>query len=244
MDAMTCERFEALASDWLDDELAPETLDAMETHRGTCAACAALVSDLRRIQADARQLSPLVPSRDLWADIEARIEAPVIPLAETVAADDRSRRRARAWQVSPRWLAAAAAGLVVLSSSVTYLLTRADAPAGELGTWVITGTPESPGTSPLTTPATASLEEAAIRATTDREIERLREAIARHGSRLDSATVATIERSLRVIDDAIAESRAALARDPANEFLNEQLDQTLQRKLELMRALALAPSRS
>jgi len=252
MDAMTCEMFEANVSEWLDEELAPEARSAMDAHRAACPACAALVSDLRRLQTDARQLPPLVPSRDLWEGIEARIEAPVIPLADAapdVAATRPARdaRRAAVWQIAPRWLAAAAVALVVLSSGVTYLVaTSAGEPEGELGPWVITGAPADPSAAARNASAGAagSGEDLARRSATDREIEELRRVIVSRRSELDSATVATIERSLRVIDDAIAESRAALASDPANAFLNEQLDETLRRRLELMQALAFAPSRS
>jgi hypothetical protein len=255
MDAMTCEMFEANVSEWLDEELAPEARSAMDAHRAACAACAALVSDLRRLQTDARQLPPLVPSRDLWEGIEARIEAPVIPLADAApdvaaprpARHARHARQAAMWQIAPRWLAAAAVALVVLSSGVTYLVARsAGEPEGELGPWVITGAPADPSAAAQNASAgsVGSREDLARRSATDREIEELRQVIVSRRSELDSATVATIERSLRVIDDAIAESRAALASDPANAFLNEQLDETLRRRLELMQALAFAPSRS
>jgi hypothetical protein len=63
-------------------------------------------------------------------------------------------------------------------------------------------------------------------------------------SRLDPKTVAIIEKNLRVIDTAIAESRTALARDPANHFLAGQLDASLNTKLELLRTVAMLPSRT
>ena len=47
-------------------------------------------------------------------------------------------------------------------------------------------------------------------------VEALHALLARERATLDPATVATIERNLAVIDRAITESRAALARDPSN----------------------------
>jgi len=47
-----------------------------------------------------------------------------------------------------------------------------------------------------------------------------------------------------VIDDAIAQSKAALAQDPASRFLNNQLNSALDKKLELLRTAAMLPNRT
>jgi hypothetical protein len=77
-----------------------------------------------------------------------------------------------------------------------------------------------------------------------REIEQLRRIVDERRVLLDTATVGVIERNLTIIDQAIRESRAALARDPASAFLNEQLNKALEQKVELLRAAALLPVRS
>ncbi len=77
-----------------------------------------------------------------------------------------------------------------------------------------------------------------------REISRLRQIIDERRGLLDTATVGVIERNLTIIDQAIRESRAALARDPASAFLSEQLNNALEQKVELLRAAALLPVRS
>jgi len=76
----------------------------------------------------------------------------------------------------------------------------------------------------------------------DDEIAGLHQALDARRSQLDPATIATIEQNLRVIDQAIAQSRAALARDPASRFLNHELNSTLSKKLDLLRTAALLPS--
>ncbi len=78
----------------------------------------------------------------------------------------------------------------------------------------------------------------------DREIARLHRIIGERRSQLDPVTVAVVERNLRVIDQAIAQSRAALLRDPASSFLRDQLNHTLDKKLELLRTAVLLPARS
>ena len=80
--------------------------------------------------------------------------------------------------------------------------------------------------------------------TYSREIDRLRTIFARNRSQLDPRTAAIIEANLKVIDDAIAQSRAALAEDPASRFLTEQLNSALDKKLELLRTAALLPNRT
>ena len=61
---------------------------------------------------------------------------------------------------------------------------------------------------------------------------------------LDDSTVAVLRRNLGIIDAAIRESRAALARDPASRLLNEQLTDALDQKLELMRTAVILTSRT
>jgi hypothetical protein len=77
-----------------------------------------------------------------------------------------------------------------------------------------------------------------------KEIAYLERLLERRRDLLDTATVAVLERNFAVIDAAIAESRAALASDPASAFLNDQLKIVLERKLELLRTAATLPARS
>ncbi len=75
----------------------------------------------------------------------------------------------------------------------------------------------------------------------DREIAALRAAVRDRRGDLDSATVAVLVRNLGIIDAAIAQSRAALARDPHSQFLGDQLTRALGQKVELLRTVALMP---
>jgi hypothetical protein len=78
----------------------------------------------------------------------------------------------------------------------------------------------------------------------DREITKLRTIVRQRRAQLDPATVAVLEQSIAVIDSAIAQSRAALAKDPASGFLATQLNHSLEKKVELLRTAALLPSRT
>ena len=76
------------------------------------------------------------------------------------------------------------------------------------------------------------------------EITRLQAIITERRNELDPATVTVIEASLKVIDAAVKQSRAALARDPRSGFLVDQLNSALDKKVELLRTVALLPSRT
>ena len=96
---------------------------------------------------------------------------------------------------------------------------------------------------PRTTSAGKLMEEHA-EPVYDREILKLRKIVRERRSQLDPRTVAVLEQSIAVIDSAIAQSRAALAKDPASGFLATQLNHSLEKKVELLRTAALLPART
>ena len=112
-DDLTCDAFAAALSAYLEEELDRSARSAVEAHAATCAECGALLADLRGITMAASTLPTLVPSRDLWSGIAARIEAPVVSLT--------GRRERNRWLRHP---ALAAAALVFVTAGVTYLATR------------------------------------------------------------------------------------------------------------------------
>ena len=111
---MTCEAFDAALPDYLEGTLDGSRRASVEHHLGECVRCASLLRDIENISKEAAAMPDLVPSRDLWQGIEARIAAPVIPLA---ARPERQRRFARAW------MGVAAAALIVSTAGITYMLT-------------------------------------------------------------------------------------------------------------------------
>jgi hypothetical protein len=78
----------------------------------------------------------------------------------------------------------------------------------------------------------------------DREIEKLRHIVKTRRAQLDPKTITVLEQSIAVIDSAIAQSRAALAKDPASGFLATQLNHSLEKKVELLRTAAMLPART
>jgi hypothetical protein len=78
----------------------------------------------------------------------------------------------------------------------------------------------------------------------DREIDKLRKIVKTRRTQLDPKTITVLEQSIAVIDSAISQSRAALANDPASGVLAEQLNHSLEKKVELLRTAAMLPART
>ena len=114
---LTIEHVDSLLSAWFEGDLGLAERRAVDLHLRECLRCAKMVRDIEAIRSDAASLPPMEPSRDLWAGIAARIEAPVIELPARQAAFAAPRRRT--WQ-----MAAAAVLLMAVSSGVTYLVTN------------------------------------------------------------------------------------------------------------------------
>ena len=73
----------------------------------------------------------------------------------------------------------------------------------------------------------------------EREISALRRIVDDRFVELDTVTVRELRRNLDIIDQAIGDSRKALARDPRSALLATQLDRALETKLALLRRVAL-----
>ncbi|MCX5760333.1 MAG: hypothetical protein NTW72_02310, partial [Gemmatimonadetes bacterium] len=57
-------------------------------------------------------------------------------------------------------------------------------------------------------------------------------------------TIAVVEKNLKLIDQAISESKAALSADPASTFFAGRLNHAYGTKLDLLRSAATLPSRT
>jgi hypothetical protein len=256
-----CARFDAQLGLWLERDLESDADTWMAQHRARCAGCDTIVRELDALVTEAAALPPLAPPRDLWPAIEARLEAPVIPITTggRVSAPTASART-----ITLRRFAIAATLLVAVSSGVTWQLARRDQPtagatrvasaptavpaadppatddamAGAT-TELAIGTPTSAGTRASMARLVSDDDVPNAGVTFEREIVALRHIVDARFSELDTVTVQELRRNLDIIDRAIADSRAALARDPRSGLLSWQLDRALQAKLELLRRVAL-----
>ncbi len=185
----------------------------------------------------------ITPAADAWPTIRARIEAArVVPMgAPTLPARHRASNR---WRV-----AAAAAVLVVGSSAATVLVMRseADAPAAATAQSGVTNEEASPASPGATSPGNVGVARQVARdvwADYDAASVDLERVLQARRSRLSPATVQAVEVSLRTIDRAIGEARAALEKDPASRDLMDLLDSVYRQKLDLLRRANELPLRS
>jgi hypothetical protein len=85
---LTCEAVETSLHEYLDETLEPWMRASIEEHLAECAHCSAFARELRNISGEAAALPALLPEREVWPGIAARIGAPVIgsePVAESAA---------------------------------------------------------------------------------------------------------------------------------------------------------------
>lgn len=272
-DIMSCERFEERLADYMEADAGAVSVtdterERLDAHATTCAACAELVADLRAITAQAATLGPIDPPASVWAGIDSRLAADVVPIATAAPRGGRARRA-----VPLGYGIAAAVAMMAAASGITYVamrISRQD--AGAPVAMVTRSTPaESTTAAPaggftaldssatgagarrlvssgtraaVQTPASVvhtRRERPSAGAVYDSEISRLRDVLKERRAELDPRTVVAIEQSIGVIDGAIAQARAALAADPASRFLNHQLNSALGKKMELLRTAAMLP---
>ncbi len=161
------------------------------------------------------------PPADAWDAIRAQIERD-----EASILKPRAEKPIHVWQRS-RFLIAASLLLVVGSSAITYVSTKGVDPGP---------VPISSGSVGNTAISTVS----ALAQFTGKENEYLRRVtglvaiMESEEVELAPETIAKVKESLAVIDAAILEARAALARDPANGALIEMLESTYEMKLDLL----------
>jgi len=274
---LTCAECDELFLEYFEGELDDARRTMVEAHASSCARCQGLIRDIREITETAASLPELTPSRDLWKGIESRIESAVVPITY----------RREGIHLSRRVIGIAAALLVVISSSVTYVATTKTKrpirvvtspgdfvpPTDEIGGSApvvtqpappSTNAPEATSTptvesttppvrrpsvgnglsgSPRTLPVT-NAPRTAVEVSLAPQIVQLQQMLKQRRDQLDPSTIKVVEDNLALIDAAVKQARAALMRDPASGFLTEQLDNALQKKLELLRTVALLPSRS
>lgn len=262
---ITCERFNEQLGDFLERAVSEPARAAMESHALDCEQCGPLLADLRRLRIDAANLPELTPSHDLWSGIAERIAAPVVALP---GAHPASRR----WSRPAYYGLAAAALIVVTAtithrfdggpagvSTGQAPAVRTAAVSPDSGASVDSGKAVAAPAAAVGGSASESSRPAVRRSagssatrlasnkpsaeqTYDREIARLLVVYNQRRPDLDSATVAIVKKNLKIIDDAIAQTKLALRRDPASQFLIESLNDAFDTKVQLLRKAAMLPS--
>ena len=212
---MSCDRDDDI-NRLLDGSLEPAARRDVEAHLHSCDECAAMADDLRRVRALAGSLERLEPPTAAWDRVARRT---VAPLHGRLLWMSRARRA-----VMPL----ATAACLVLAVGLVYLWNRpASRPAPGTGTAV-----EAPRTSSeVTGSVEAELRQAALHY--ENAIHGL-EALAKEQEGVDPQVAATLQKNLQLIDQAIGESRAALAREPASGPAQQSLFEAFRTKIAFL----------
>jgi hypothetical protein len=189
--------------------------DEEARHLASCPECRSTLSRVRSLLGAARSLPREVePPPEAWTQIRAR-----------VGRSNAGSRRSwvRGWG---GWVAAAASVVFIVGAA---LLIPGGRGKGSVST----------ATSPVrTSPAVARIELHFAET-----LAELRTTLAAQRTHYTPAAANVVDRTLAVIDTAIAETRAAITDDPENPVLVEILSAHYERKVELLqRATELAPS--
>jgi anti-sigma factor RsiW len=194
----------------------------LEMHLQQCDDCRALLEDLRKIR-DAAAALPVINAPDrAWLQIAGRLrqEGRIKEQAPIVTAARRS---------VGLWLAAAAAIVIAVGVAVV-IMTRTPPP---------TQTASAPAAAAGTAAPGASVEEVqtkvdAAQAQFETAIAELEKVAKANQQALDPGTSATIEKNLNILDDAIAQNRAAVKAEPASVAARETLFEALRQKVSLL----------
>lgn len=210
--------------DYVDDLLCREERAEVEQHIIQCAVCQDEIAAYRNLVADLRD-SPreIEPQQDLLAGINARIDALAAETQAMPSATTQLEAR-RISDMSVRALryplAAAAVLLIIVSAALTAGLVR-DNSSG----------PVAANDAPRTNGVVTNVVDARYSNATnelEQELDVLRPQLA-------PATIQLVEENLRVIDQALAEARAALREDPNNAALSDLMRSAYEKKLDLLR---------
>jgi anti-sigma factor RsiW len=216
--------FERL-NDLADAALPAGEVAAIERHLARCATCRGELARLRALLGRAAALpSSIEPPADTWDALRDRLRPQSRPVA----------RRSRPWVREWGLRAAAAVLLVAGSSALTVMVLRS-----RTSPQVATVAP-----SPVATPAAVPAAVRAVERSYVGVVDELTSTLRAQRGALAPETIATLERTLRVIDEAIAEARAALAADPRNDALLDVLSANYEQKVQLLRQASELPART
>ena len=208
-----CDRHADALAALVDDTLDPRDRGPLDEHLAGCSACRGLLADLQEIRSLAAALEPIEPPARVWHDVRRRI-----------AAEERAPRPAAGWPRGWALGGAALAGAAAVAAAI-LVIGRAD-----IARW-----PPSDTSDPAGRAAETALE--AIEKPHAVAIREIEQRIGT-GVPLPADVRDVLTRNLGVLDDAIAESRSAVAADPGAAIARERLRAGLARKLTLLRTMA------
>jgi len=224
---MACERNIDRIQEAVDGTLGSIRRADLEMHLTECEDCRALYEDLVRIRDAAAALPPQqVPDR-AWLQIAGRLRQ------EGRIHDVQKPAPARRW--SAAWLAAAAALVIAIGGAALLLQHRSQpAPVAQTATAPRSSSGNSAPGKSVESVETVQNEVDAAQQQFEKAITKMDDLRKANMSALDPQTSAVISKNLNIIDQAIAENRAAVKAEPASVAARETLFEALRQKVSLL----------
>jgi len=204
--------------DYREGLLSPDEHETVRVHLGECSICSEDLAALSDLMDGLAELPvEAEPGRDLWPQIEWRMGG---------SDGSRDRQPSRQKITVKLWQ--------LMAASITVALISGGA------VWAfMAGSSQS--NIPFMTGAVSMAQPAGLQSGYegyDTVLFELEEVLEEGRGILDPETILVLEENLTVIDQAIAESRAALAEDPGSRILRRILSETIRRKMNLLQQVA------
>jgi putative zinc finger protein len=221
---MNHDRYRDAIQELADGTLGPLRRSELQQHLDECPACRAFADDMRRIRDLAQSLDRPAPPDRVWLQVAGRLRQEG-RIAQTSSPAAASRR------FMP--LAIAASLLIMVGASLYVLYSRqAGAPAHQDAHL----SSQQPAGNAAQTNAVEGIE-AEFRLAEQHyqnAIARLEEAAKSDSNAIDPQTAAMLQKNLQLIDQAIAESRAALRSEPQSAQARDSLFEALRKKVTVL----------
>lgn len=210
----TCDQYLNAIGEVVDGTLGPLRRAELDLHLESCDQCRALVDDLMQVARSARALDPMDPPGHVWAGIASRLEA-------------EGRVRRTAWRVrrSHTMLALAATLVLAVGAAIVLLLPEAGPDTQPVVTVRV------PDDSIFQDPVESVASELAL---TERHFQNAIEQASRPDALVSAETTAVLQKNLLVVNQAIAESRAALESNPDSTPARQSLYEALKQKIQFL----------
>jgi hypothetical protein len=216
---MSCSRWRESIQERVDGTLGPIRDAELQQHLDVCPECRALLQDLERLRDAAATLEPMRPPDHVWLQIAGR-------LRQEGRVHDRVSGASTPGRVQYAWLAIAAALVLAVGAALFVLILRpAPAPA-------TTAQQGNAAGSDAVQSGVEDLRQA--EKLLQSGVAKLKEGMGSDQQALPVETARTLDQNLRILDQAIAESTAALRDDPQNQAARSSLFDALQQKISLL----------
>jgi hypothetical protein len=210
-----CAQFDAELEAYLEGEARPFIV----SHAQDCAPCGALLADLESLRQAARNLPQEEPSRVVWANVRARLEA-----EGAFGAPARGWRQVLSWAILQHAIPASVlVALVFLGSALTL-------PFSSFERW---GGPDEAANPANIVQATLALPAGEDRALA-RVVSDLESSYRANEASMAPDLKATYEQSLVSLDGSIRECRDSLQQEPGNTLAHDYLLTAYTRKAEVL----------